>query len=146
MFTPIRRLAAIENGDNRTMFVIGIDHVQIAAPRGCEQEARNFFGRLLGLEEIEKPAPLRSRGGCWFKVGSRQLHIGVEEDFRPAGKAHPAFAVDDIEKAFAVMAAAGVRCVWDDAHDGIRRFYAADPWGNRLEFTEPTADGKELPI
>jgi catechol 2,3-dioxygenase-like lactoylglutathione lyase family enzyme len=146
MFTPIRRLAAIENGDNRTMFVIGIDHVQIAAPRGCEQEARNFFGRLLGLEEIEKPAPLRSRGGCWFKVGSRQLHIGVEEDFRPAGKAHPAFAVDDIEKAFAVMAAVGVRCVWDDAHDGIRRFYAADPWGNRLEFTEPTADGKELPI
>jgi hypothetical protein len=68
------------------MFVTGIDHVQIAAPQGCEQEARNFFGRLLGLEEIEKPQPLRSRGGCWFKVGERQLHIGVEKDFRTAKK------------------------------------------------------------
>jgi catechol 2,3-dioxygenase-like lactoylglutathione lyase family enzyme len=124
------------------MLVTGIDHVQIAAPRGCEREAREFFGSLLGLEEIEKPEPLRSRGGCWFRVGQRQLHIGVEEDFRPAIKAHPAFAVSDIEKVFAALAAAGVRCAWDDAHDGIRRFYAADPWGNRLEFTEPTADGQ----
>jgi catechol 2,3-dioxygenase-like lactoylglutathione lyase family enzyme len=122
------------------MIVTGIDHVQIAAPRGCERAAREFFGNLLGLEEIEKPEPLRSRGGCWFKVGSRQLHIGIEEDFRPATKAHPAFAVDDVEKVFSALTTAGVGCVWDDAHDGIRRFYAADPWGNRLEFTEPTTD------
>jgi catechol 2,3-dioxygenase-like lactoylglutathione lyase family enzyme len=121
------------------MFVTGIDHVQIAAPKGCEPEARNFFGRLLRLEEIAKPEPLRSRGGCWFKVGSRQLHIGVEEDFRAATKAHPAFRVSDVEALFAVLSQAGVRCVWDGAVEDFRRFYANDPWGNRLEFTEPTS-------
>jgi catechol 2,3-dioxygenase-like lactoylglutathione lyase family enzyme len=119
------------------MQLIEIDHVQIAAPPGCEEAARDFFGRLLGLEEIEKPEPLRSRGGCWFKVGSRQLHIGVEKNFRPATKAHPAFAVSDIDKMFAALSAAGVACKWDETLGGVRRFYADDPWGNRLEFTEP---------
>jgi len=120
------------------MFVTDLDHVQIAAPKGCEVEARRFFGGLLGLEEIEKPIPLRSRGGCWFKVGSRQLHIGVEEPFQAAAKAHPALAVGDIEALFAVLEKAGVQCLWDEALGGIRRFYTRDPWGNRLEFTEPT--------
>jgi catechol 2,3-dioxygenase-like lactoylglutathione lyase family enzyme len=120
------------------MSVTDIDHVQIAAPKGCEADARSFFGGLLGLEEIEKPEPLRSRGGCWFRVGSRQLHIGVEEPFHPAGKAHPAFAVSDIDALFAVLEAGGVACAWDEALGGVRRFYADDPWGNRLEFTEPT--------
>lgn len=120
------------------MFLVEIDHVQLAAPKGCEAQARNFFGRLLGLEEIAKPESLRSRGGCWFKVGSRQLHIGVEEHFQPAIKAHPAFAVNDIEALFSVLQGAGVSCLWDDAMGSIRRFYANDPWGNRLEFTEPT--------
>jgi catechol 2,3-dioxygenase-like lactoylglutathione lyase family enzyme len=120
------------------MFVIDIDHVQIAAPKGCEEDARRFFGGLLGLDEIEKPEPLRSRGGCWFKVGSRQLHIGVEEPFQPAAKAHPAFAVSDIEKLFGVLETAGVKCNWDEALGGARRFFARDPWGNRLEFTEPS--------
>jgi catechol 2,3-dioxygenase-like lactoylglutathione lyase family enzyme len=119
------------------MFLTDIDHVQIAAPKGCEVEARSFFGFLLGLQEIEKPEPLRSRGGCWFRVGSRQLHIGVEEVFRPATKAHPAFAVNDIASLFAVLERAGIKCVWDEAIAGNRRFYAPDPWGNRLEFTEP---------
>jgi hypothetical protein len=118
-------------------FVIDIDHVQIAAPKGCETQARSFFGDLLGLDEIEKPEPLRSRGGCWFKAGSRQLHIGVEESFRAATKAHPAFAVCDVEALFAVLQTAGVECTWDEARGRIRRFYANDPWGNRLEFTEP---------
>ncbi len=122
---------------NIPTFVSGIDHVQLAAPKGCEAEARNFFGRLLELEEIEKPEPLRSRGGCWFKLGSAQLHIGVEEAFRPATKAHPAFAVNDIDALFAVLKKAGVHCVWDESLEGVRRFYASDPWGNRLEFTEP---------
>jgi catechol 2,3-dioxygenase-like lactoylglutathione lyase family enzyme len=121
------------------MPVTDIDHVQIAAPRGCETEARRFFGDLLGLTEIEKPPQLRVRGGCWFRVGSRQLHIGVEEPFKPAVKAHPAFAVSDIEALFAILEKAGVNCIWDQALDGIRRFYARDPWGNRLEFTEPTS-------
>jgi len=120
------------------MLVNDIDHVQLAAPEGCEAQARNFFGCLLGLEEIEKPLPLRERGGCWFKVGARQLHIGVEKLFRPATKAHPALTVNDIDAVFEALQRAGVRCVWDISVGGVRRFNANDPWGNRLEFTEPT--------
>jgi hypothetical protein len=82
---------------------------------------------------------LRSRGGCWFEVGSRQLHIGVEESFQPAAKAHPAFAVSDLDALFAILQAAGIKCAWDESVGGIRRFYASDPWGNRLEFTVPTS-------
>ena len=119
---------------------IEIDHVQIAAPAGCEETARKFYGGLLGLEEIEKPAALQSRGGCWFRVRSRQLHIGVEKDFRPATKAHPAFAVRDIDQVFQTLSRAGVSCRWDDSLPAVRRFYADDPWGNRLEFTEPTGE------
>jgi catechol 2,3-dioxygenase-like lactoylglutathione lyase family enzyme len=123
---------------NHRMFVTDLDHFQIAAPKGCEAEARRFFGQVLGLEEIEKPETLRSRGGCWFRVGAKQLHIGVEEPFRPNAKAHPAFSVSDIGAMFAALEQGGVRCVWDEALEGVRRFYANDPWGNRLEFTEPT--------
>jgi catechol 2,3-dioxygenase-like lactoylglutathione lyase family enzyme len=118
------------------MLIHDIDHVQIAAPKGCERAARDFFARVLELEEIEKPEPVRSRGGCWFKVGTRQLHIGVEENFRPATKAHPAFAAGDLDTVFAALEKAGVRCVWDGALGATRRFFASDPWGNRLEFTE----------
>lgn len=113
-----------------------IDHIQLAAPPGCEPAARKFFGEILGLEEIPKPEPLRSRGGCWFHLGHIQLQIGVEIDFRPAAKAHPAFAVADVAAMFETLQKAGVLCAWDEALDGIRRFYASDPWGNRLEFTE----------
>jgi catechol 2,3-dioxygenase-like lactoylglutathione lyase family enzyme len=120
-----------------------IDHLQIAAPKGCESAARRFFGEVLGLAEIEKPEPLRARGGCWFKLGSRQLHIGVEEPFRPAGKAHPAFAACDLDAVFAKLVQHGIPCEWDQAVAGVRRFYAQDPWGNRLEFTEPTTGAIE---
>ncbi len=116
------------------MLLDDIDHVQIAAPQGCEVAARHFFGELLGLEEIEKPEALRARGGCWFRIGSRQLHIGVESDFRPAAKAHPAFTTPDIDAVYASLNGAGVECKWDEAIDGVRRFFANDPWGNRLEF------------
>jgi catechol 2,3-dioxygenase-like lactoylglutathione lyase family enzyme len=125
------------SGDSEAQ-ILEMDHVQIAAPRGCEREARAFFGELLGLPEIEKPESLRSRGGCWFKVGSRQLHIGVEDDFRAAAKAHPAFATSDIPSLFVRLEAAGVPCNWDNAVAGLKRFYVQDPWGNRIEFTEPT--------
>jgi len=118
--------------------VVEIDHVQIAAPKGCECDARKFFGDLLGLSEIQKPVALRSRGGCWFRVGSRQLHIGIEDGFSPATKAHPAFATRDIGALSERLEQTGVQITWDDAVAGIRRFYVADPWGNRLEFTEPT--------
>jgi len=119
------------------VWITDLDHVQIAAPRGCEAEARRFFGELLELEEIEKPATLQARGGCWFRVGSRQLHIGVEDPFRPAAKAHPAFSVADIDRVFARFEQHGVPCSWDRELESTRRFYASDPWGNRLEFTEP---------
>jgi catechol 2,3-dioxygenase-like lactoylglutathione lyase family enzyme len=120
--------------------------VQIAAPKGCEQQARDFFGRLLGLEEIEKPEALRSRGGCWFRIGAQQLHVGVEEAFRPATKAHPAMAVSNIAELAAALDQAGVQYVWDQTIPGVRRFHAHDPWGNRLEFVEsPGVSYESLP-
>jgi catechol 2,3-dioxygenase-like lactoylglutathione lyase family enzyme len=119
------------------LVVLDIDHVQLAAPKNCEAAARVFFGELLGLTEVEKPAPLRGRGGCWFAVGARQLHIGVEEPFLPSRKAHPAFAVADIQALFERLQRSHIECSWDAELEGRRRFFAADPWGNRLEFTEP---------
>jgi catechol 2,3-dioxygenase-like lactoylglutathione lyase family enzyme len=110
--------------------IAGIDHVQVAAPAGCEEEARAFYGGILGLEEIAKPAPLAARGGVWFRVGPQQLHVGVEQEFAAARKAHPAFAVDDLE---ALAERIGV-VRWDEELPGVRRFYAHDPFGNRLEF------------
>lgn len=115
----------------------GFDHVQLAAPRGCEEAARAFYGRLLGLAELPKPPALAGRGGVWFAAGTQGLHIGVEESFAPARKAHPAFAVRDIDALAARMTEAGVDVQWDTALPEQRRFYAADPWGNRLEFVQP---------
>jgi len=116
--------------------VLALDHVQLAAPPGCDEDARAFYGRLLGLEELEKPEPLRSRGGVWFRVGSHQLHVGVERDFAPARKAHPAFQVGDLAALRARLVEAGVAVVDDDAIPDVRRFYAADPFGNRIELLE----------
>jgi catechol 2,3-dioxygenase-like lactoylglutathione lyase family enzyme len=115
--------------------VHGLDHVQVAAPPGCEAEARGFYGALLGLAEVEKPEPLRARGGAWFALGrgGQQLHVGVEEDFAPARKAHPALLVSRLEALAERLVGAGVEVRWDDALPGVRRFYAADPWGNRME-------------
>jgi catechol 2,3-dioxygenase-like lactoylglutathione lyase family enzyme len=112
-----------------------LDHVQIAAPPGCEAEARRFFGELIGLAEVEKPEPLRERGGVWFELGEQQLHVGVEDDFSPARKAHPALRVSqsELDVIASRLTAAGATVDWDDALPGFRRFYAADPWGNRLE-------------
>ncbi len=111
----------------------GIDHVQLAAPAGCETEARRFFGELLGLDEIEKPEPLRSRGGVWFRVGEQQLHVGVEQEFAPARKAHPAFAVSRYDELLAGLRAAGVPVSDDASIAGVRRCYVTDPWGSRIE-------------
>lgn len=117
------------------VFVEGLDHVQVAAPRGCEAEARWFFGDLLGLAEVEKPEPLRARGGVWFQAGAQQIHVGVEEPFVPAQKAHPALRVraDALNELAVRLEKAGALVLWDDALDGERRFYSADPWGNRIE-------------
>lgn len=113
-----------------------IDHIQLTAPQGCEAAAREFYGEILGLRELEKPDMLRERGGCWFQVGTQQLHIGVDADFRAAKKAHPAFAVDDLDALRKLLAARGVKITEDDALPGVKRFYAEDPWGNRLEFLQ----------
>jgi catechol 2,3-dioxygenase-like lactoylglutathione lyase family enzyme len=118
------------------MELLGLDHVQLAAPAGCEEEARAFFGGLLGLPELEKPEPLRRRGGVWFRVGSQALHVGVEGDFRPARKAHPAFHVAGLDALAERLADAGVEPRWDDELPGYRRFYVDDPFGNRLELLE----------
>ena len=118
------------------MFVEGLDHVQVAAPQGCEAEARRFFGELLGLTEVEKPESLLARGGAWFQAGPQQLHIGVEEPFSPAQKAHPALRLrssDALDEVAARLEAAGAPVIWDEGLDEVRRFYSEDPWGDRLE-------------
>jgi catechol 2,3-dioxygenase-like lactoylglutathione lyase family enzyme len=118
----------------------GIDHVQLAAPPRCEAEARRFFGDLLGLTELLKPAALAVRGGLWFECGSQQIHIGVEPDFRPAKKAHPAFRLRDetaLEVLKARLLAAGIATREDGEIEDAARFFAEDPWGNRLEFVAP---------
>jgi catechol 2,3-dioxygenase-like lactoylglutathione lyase family enzyme len=111
--------------------ITGLDHVQVAAPPNSEHEARAFYSGVLGLAEIEKPEPLRSRGGVWFEVGPHQLHIGVQPDFQPATKAHPAFRVEDLDALAERLVTAGAPVKYDDAIPG--RFYTEDPWGNRLE-------------
>jgi catechol 2,3-dioxygenase-like lactoylglutathione lyase family enzyme len=117
-----------------------IDHLQIAAPEGCEEAAREFYGGILGMMEIEKPPELRKRGGCWFACGEHQLHIGVETDFRAAKKAHPAFAVENPETLRQALLQRGYPAVDDENLPGSRRFYSEDPWGNRLEFVEQRDD------
>lgn len=116
--------------------LLDIDHVQIAMPRGQEQAARRFYGGLLGLEEIEKPEHLRARGGLWFRLGDRELHLGVEDDFRPANKAHPAFMVDDYAGLTAKLKAEGYPRLEDDPREGYERCFSNDPFGNRLEFLQ----------
>ena len=111
--------------------VTGLDHVQVAAPPGCEAEARRFYGELLGMEEIEKPEELRARGGAWFRCGAQQLHVGVEEEFMPALKAHPALAATQVGVLLDALERAGVAVTRDG-----ERVYTADPWGNRLELVE----------
>jgi hypothetical protein len=118
------------------MSEVEFDHVQIAAPEDCEEVARWYFGGLLGLAEIEKPEPLRGRGGAWFALGARQLHVGVDPEFAPARKAHVALRLGaaELDGLGERLAAASLPVTWDDALPGERRFYSEDPWGNRIEF------------
>jgi catechol 2,3-dioxygenase-like lactoylglutathione lyase family enzyme len=110
-----------------------IDHVQLAMPPGQEKTARKFYAELLGMREIPKPAALLNRGGCWFESGSVQVHLGVEVDFRPAKKAHPAFKCTDYDGLVAKLRSVGVEVTEPADIPGVRRCHALDPFGNRLE-------------
>lgn len=116
----------------------GIDHVQLAAPAGCEETARKFFADVLGWSEIPKPEKLLKRGGVWFQCGAHQVHIGVQTDFVPATKAHPAFHVQNIEALRDHLILNKVQVTDDDVREseGVKRLYVNDPFGNRLEFLE----------
>lgn len=110
--------------------------MQLACPPGAEEEARQFFVGVLGMEEMAKPEPLRDRGGCWFRSGQLHLHIGVEQEFQPQRKAHPAFLTDELDELASRLQAAGSPVKWDEALPERRRFYTADPFGNRIEFMQ----------
>jgi hypothetical protein len=115
------------------MAITGIDHVQIAAPPDCEPAARMFYSKLLGLEELPKPEPLRARGGVWFRAGAQELHVGVEEPFAPARKAHPGFVDSDLDALRRRLSAAEADYADDDKIAGVDRLFVNDPFGNRLE-------------
>jgi len=110
-----------------------IHHVQLAMPVGGEELARAFYGTLLGMKEISKPAELAKRGGCWFECGPVQIHLGVEEDFRPARKAHPALGCFDYYGLVARLREAQVEVKADESMPGVERCHLADPFGNRIE-------------
>ncbi len=133
-------MAERENHDD---LIVDLDHVQIAAPRSGEEQARAFYGEVLGLREIVKPEALQGRGGVWFAVGAgeRELHVGIEEDFHPQRKAHPAFRVRNLAEARCRLERAGRAIVESVAVPGRERFETTDPFGNRLEFTRPMEDG-----
>jgi len=124
----------------RPPHVVAIDHVQLAMPPGGEDRARAFYAGILGLAEVPKPPPLAPRGGCWFESDTVKVHLGVEPDFQPATKAHPAFVVAGLRELV-------VRCRQDGHHvieeplPGYARVYVDDPFGNRLELMEPEARG-----
>jgi catechol 2,3-dioxygenase-like lactoylglutathione lyase family enzyme len=118
------------------MQIIGIDHVQLAMPAGDEDKAREFYSGLLGIPEVQKPAALAQRGGVWFEQGPVKLHLGVESDFHPARRAHPALLVRDLAALVRRLAAAGVHLVDDDSLPRYDRVYVSDPFGNRIELME----------
>jgi catechol 2,3-dioxygenase-like lactoylglutathione lyase family enzyme len=114
-----------------------LHHVQVCCPAGGEDAARWFYAEGLGIPEVEKPPVLAARGGCWFRGDSVEVHIGVEKDFRPATKGHPAFVVEDIDELAVRLAERDFPVSWDDEFPGYRRFYTADGNGNRVEVLAP---------
>ena len=126
------------------MTIVGIDHVQLAMPAGHEEEARRFYAGLLGIPEIPKPAALVRRGGAWFENRQVKLHLGVDPEFRPARKAHPALLVKDLPGLIERLRSAGVEVSDDEPLAGYDRVHVTDPFGNRLELMEPLASGPPL--
>lgn len=116
-----------------------LHHVQVSCPAGGEDAARRFYGAVLGLPEVEKPPVLAARGGCWFRDEGVEVHVGVEAEFAPARKAHPAFLVDEIDALADRVAAAGYPVTWNEDFPGYRRFHTADGHGNRVELLQPVS-------
>jgi catechol 2,3-dioxygenase-like lactoylglutathione lyase family enzyme len=121
------------------MPIIGIDHVQLAMPPGGEDRARAFYAGLLGIPEVPKPAPLSQRGGAWFALPGASLHLGVEQEFRPARKAHPALLVQDLVALMRLLREAGYELTEDAELEGYDRCFVNDPFGNRIELMERRA-------
>lgn len=119
------------------MTIVRLDHVQLAMPPAGEPDAVAFYEGILGIPHVQKPPHLAVRGGCWFERGDLKVHLGVEKDFRPATKAHPAFIVDGVRELAAAVRSAGLRVVDDEPLDGYDRVYVHDPFGNRIELMEP---------
>ena len=121
-----------------THHVIGLHHVQLAMPAGGEEVAERFYADLLGLDRVPKPASVAGRGGCWFRSAAAEVHLGVDEDFRPARKAHPALLVEGLAALRTRLEEAGIEIADDVQLQGHDRFYVADPFGNRLELIART--------
>ncbi len=119
------------------MEIQNIDHVQLAIPVGGEELAREFYGKLLGLTEVNKPENLQGRGGVWFANGNVKIHLGVDKEFVPAKKAHPAFHVKNLRTLKNIIEKSQYIIVDDEPLPGYDRFYVSDPFGNRIEFLEP---------
>lgn len=132
-------MSETQSSDDNTL-VLALDHMQLAMPRGAEEQARAFYGATLGLEELPKPPALAARGGVWFRCGDQQLNLGVEGDFHPQRKGHPGLLVRDLAATRARLEAAGAPIIPDDLLPGYERFYTADPFGNRIECLRPLAD------
>lgn len=124
---------ATREGD---LSIVGLDHVQLAIPAGQEQLAREFYGGLLGLSEVEKPAHLAARGGAWFESPGVRIHLGVDPDFRPARKAHPGLLVTNLRDLAESLQKAGHPVVPGEPLEGYNHVYVDDPFGNRLELME----------
>lgn len=120
------------------MRIRALDHVLLAMPPGKEAEVRAFYEGVLGIPEVLKPPNLGPRGGCWFERGALKVHVGVEADFRPARKAHPAFLVEDLPGLVGKISAAGFFVKTDEPLVGYERVYVDDPFGNRIELLEPS--------
>jgi catechol 2,3-dioxygenase-like lactoylglutathione lyase family enzyme len=121
------------------MAIIGLDHVQLAMPAGGEAEAIAFYEGALGLTNVAKPPHLAVRGGCWFESGATKVHLGVEAEFRPATKAHPALLVDDLDALCATLEAGGWPPRAEGGLDGYEQRYVDDPFGNRIELLQRLA-------
>ncbi|MFL6160622.1 MAG: VOC family protein [Jatrophihabitantaceae bacterium] len=124
---------------NESFELVRYHHVQLAIPPGAEDECRGFWAGLLGMAELAKPAVLAGRGGCWFRGGGVEVHLGVEQEFQPARKAHPGILVSNLRALATRLEEAGAKVQWDPEFPGYDRFYSWDPSGNRVEFMEASS-------